>query len=120
MGSCRRHSGTGGGEQKQERRRQDKSPKTKKGTMCSKNPTMLVLCAILLVLPKAEAIKFSAEGVSVPDGVLRVDEPTELGCKYIMWRQESLASVTWSIKYSGVKTDFFVYKPFSELLKLDF
>ena len=64
--SCRRHIGTGGGEQKQERRRQDKSPKTKKGTMCSKNPTMLVLCAILLVLPKAEAIKFSAEGVSVP------------------------------------------------------
>ena len=25
------------------------------------------------------------------DGVLRVDEATELGCKYIMWRQESLA-----------------------------
>merc|ERR1711936_1256505 len=116
MGSCRRHSGTGGGEQKQERRRQDKSSEAqpKKRNMCSKKTTMLVLCAILLVLPKAEAIKFSAEGVSVPDGVLRVDEPTELGCKYIMWRQESLASVTWSIKYSGVKTDFFVYKPFSE------
>jgi len=78
---------------------------------------MLVICAILLVLPKAEAIKFSAEGVSVPDGVLRVDEPTELGCKYIMWRQESLASVTWSIKYSGVKTDFFVYKPFNKEVK---
>jgi len=78
---------------------------------------MLVLCAILLVLPKTEAIKFSAEGVSVPDGVLRVDEPTELGCKYIMWRQESLASVTWSIKYSGVKTDFFVYKPFNKEVK---
>ena len=27
--SCRRHIGTGGGEQKQERRRQDKSPKKK-------------------------------------------------------------------------------------------
>ena len=64
--SCRRHSGTGGGEQKQERRRQDKSPKTKKRNMCSKNPKMLVLCAFLLVLPKTEAIKFSAEGVSVP------------------------------------------------------
>jgi len=51
------------------------------------------------------------------DGVLRVDEPTELGCKYIMWRQESLASVTWSIKYSGVKTDFFVYKPFNKEVK---
>ena len=25
------------------------------------------------------------------DGVLRVDEATELGCKYIMWRQETLA-----------------------------
>ena len=68
--SCRRHSGTGGGEQKQERRRQDESSeaqqKNKKKNMRSKNPTMLVLCAILLVLPKAEAIKFSAEGVSVP------------------------------------------------------
>jgi len=46
-----------------------------------------------------------------------VDEPTELGCKYIMWRQESLASVTWSIQYSGVKTDFFVYKPFNKEVK---
>ena len=38
--SCRRHSGTGGEEQKQERRRQDKSseaqPKTKKGTCVQK------------------------------------------------------------------------------------
>merc|ERR1719150_3227413 len=32
-------------------------------------------------------------------------------------RQESLASVTWSIKYSGVKTDFFVYKPFNKEVK---
>ena len=61
--SCRRHIGTVGREQKQERRRQDK---TKKRILCSKNSTMLVICAILLVLPKAEAIKFSAEGVSVP------------------------------------------------------
>ena len=60
--SCRRHIGTGGREQKQER-----GDKTRqKRIMCSKNPTMLVLCAILLVLPKTEAIKFSAEGVSVP------------------------------------------------------
>ena len=66
--SCRRHIGTGGGEQKQERRRQDKSSEAqpKKRNMCSKNPTMLLLCAFLLVLPKTEAIKFSAEGVSVP------------------------------------------------------
>merc|ERR1712013_695959 len=112
MGSCRRHIGTGGREQREKETRQDK-----KRILCSKNPTMLVICAILLVLPKTEAIKFSAEGVSVPDGVLRVDEPTELGCKYIMWRQESLASVTWSIKYSGVKTDFFVYKPFNKEVK---
>merc|ERR1719376_1703563 len=34
-----------------------------------------------------------------------------------MWRQESLASVTWSIQYSGVKTDFFVYKPFNKEVK---
>jgi len=78
---------------------------------------MTVLCGISLFVSKTEAIKFSAEGVSVPDGVLRVDEATELGCKYIMWRQESLASVTWSIQYSGVKTDFFVYKPFNKEVK---
>jgi len=78
---------------------------------------MTVLCGISLFVSKTEAIKFSAEGVSVPDGVLRVDEATELGCKYIMWRQETLASVTWSIQYSGVKTDFFVYRPFNKEVK---
>jgi len=78
---------------------------------------MTLLCGIFLFVSKTEAIKFSAEGVSVPDGVLRVDEATELGCKYIMWRQETLASVTWSIQYSGVKTDFFVYKPFNKEVK---
>jgi len=78
---------------------------------------MTLLCGISLFASKTEAIKFSAEGVSVPDGVLRVDEATELGCKYIMWRQETLASVTWSIQYSGVKTDFFVYKPFNKEVK---
>merc|ERR1719500_2540327 len=78
---------------------------------------MTLLCGISLFVSKTEAIKFSAEGVSVPDGVLRVDEATELGCKYIMWRQESLASVTWSIQYSGVKTDFFVYKPANKEVK---
>jgi len=78
---------------------------------------MTLLCGISLFVPKTEAIKFSAEGVSVPDGVLRVNDATELGCKYIMWRQETLASVTWSIQYSGVKTDFFVYKPFHKEVK---
>jgi len=84
---------------------------------CWRRLVMTVLCGITLLVSKTEAIKFSAEGVSVPDGVLRVDEATELGCKYIMWRQESLASVTWSIQYSGVKTDFFVYKPFNKEVK---
>jgi len=84
---------------------------------CWRRLVMTVLCGISLFVSKTEAIKFSAEGVSVPDGVLRVDEATELGCKYIMWRQESLASVTWSIQYSGVKTDFFVYKPFNKEVK---
>jgi len=78
---------------------------------------MTLLCGISLFVSKTEAIKFSAEGVSVPDGVLRVNDATELGCKYIMWRQETLASVTWSIQYSGVKTDFFVYKPFHKEVK---
>ena len=51
-------------EENRSRREGDKT--RQKRIMCSKNPTMLVLCAILLVLPKTEAIKFSAEGVSVP------------------------------------------------------
>jgi len=84
---------------------------------CWRRLVITVLCGISLFLSKTEAIKFSAEGVSVPDGVLRVDEATELGCKYIMWRQETLASVTWSIQYSGVKTDFFVYRPFNKEVK---
>merc|ERR1711974_498882 len=84
---------------------------------CWRRLVMTVLCGIILFASKADAIKFSAEGVSVPDGVLRVNEATELGCKYIMWRQESLASVTWSIQYSGVKTDFFVYKPANKEVK---
>jgi hypothetical protein len=84
---------------------------------CWRRLVMTLLCGISLFVSKTEAIKFSAEGVSVPDGVLRVDEATELGCEYIMWRQETLASVTWSIQYSGVKTDFFVYKPFNKEVK---
>jgi len=78
---------------------------------------MTLLCGISLFVSKTEAIKFSAEGVSVPDGVLRVDQATELECNYIKWVQESLASVTWSIQYSGVKTDFFVYKPTNKEVK---
>ena len=68
------------------------------------------LLCLLLVVGGSEAIKFKSQGVSVPDGVLRVGEATNLGCEYIMWRQERLYSVTWSIKYSGVKSDFFVYQ----------
>jgi len=57
-----------------------------------------------------EAINFAADGVTSSEEVLRVNEDTELSCKYIMWKQETLASVTWSIQYTGVKTDFFVYR----------
>jgi len=84
---------------------------------CWRRLVMTLLCGISLFVSKTEAIKFSAEGVSVPDGVLRVDQATELECNYIKWVQESLASVTWSIQYSGVKTDFFVYKPTNKEVK---
>merc|ERR1712240_644100 len=59
---------------------------------------------------QVEAIKFAADGVTSSEDVLRVNEDAELSCKYIMWKQETLASVTWSIQYTGVKTDFFVYR----------
>merc|ERR1712055_83276 len=116
MGSCRRHGGTGGDLlwASKETRRKGTNLKKRRMETCWRRLVMTLLCGISLFVSKTEAIKFFAEGVSVPDGVPRVDEATELGCKYIMWRQESLASVTWSIQYSGVKTDFFVYKPFNK------
>merc|ERR1712055_881677 len=119
MGSCRRHGGTGGDLlwASKETRRKGTNLKKRRMETCWRRLVMTLLCGISLFVSKTEAIKFSAEGVSVPDGVLRVDEATELGCKYIMWRQETLASVTWSIQYSGVKTDFFVYKPFNKEVK---
>merc|ERR1712210_378147 len=97
--------------------REKQNLKRRRMETCWRRLVMTLLCGFSLFVSKTEAIKFSAEGVSVPDGVLRVDEATELGCKYIMWRQESLASVTWSIQYSGVKTDFFVYKPTNKEVK---
>jgi len=101
----------------QRRKETNLSKKERRMETCWRRLVMTVLCGISLFVSKTEAIKFSAEGVSVPDGVLRVDEATELGCKYIMWRQETLASVTWSIQYSGVKTDFFVYRPTNKEVK---
>merc|ERR1711974_163130 len=101
----------------QRRKETNLSKKERRMETCWRRLVMTVLCGISLFVSKTEAIKFSAEGVSVPDGVLRVDEATELGCKYIMWRQETLASVTWSIQYSGVKTVFFVYRPTSKEVK---
>jgi len=71
---------------------------------------MTRMLLLLLLINQATAIKFAADGVTVPNGVLRVSENTEISCKYIMWKQERLASVTWSIMYPGVKTDFFVYR----------
>jgi len=65
---------------------------------------------LLALASTVQAIKFMREGVLVPDNVLSVGEGKEVECKYIMWRQERLYSVTWSIQYSGVKTDFFVYQ----------
>jgi len=67
-------------------------------------------CFLVSTYIQVEAIKFAADGVTSSEEVLRVNEDTELSCKYIMWKQETLASVTWSIQYTGVKTDFFVYR----------
>jgi hypothetical protein len=100
-----------------QRKRKGTNLKRRRMETCWRRLVMTLLCGISLFVSKTEAIKFSAEGVSVPDGVLRVDQATELECNYIKWVQESLASVTWSIQYSGVKTDFFVYKPTNKEVK---
>lgn len=68
-----------------------------------------------VAVSRTEALKFSREGVTFPEsvsesGVLPVDSATELGCRYITWQQERLHSVTWSVQYSGVKTNFFIYQ----------
>jgi len=68
------------------------------------------LCLLLSCSHQVAAIKFAADGVTASSDILRVNEDTQLSCKYIMWKQETLASVTWSIQYTGVKTDFFVYR----------
>jgi len=49
-------------------------------------------------------------GVNLKSGALHVGQTTELTCDYLKWKQEQLYSVTWSIKYPGVKTNFFEYQ----------
>jgi len=49
-------------------------------------------------------------GVNLKSGVLHVGRTTELTCDYLKWKQEQLYSVTWSIKYPGVKTNIFEYQ----------
>jgi len=49
-------------------------------------------------------------GVNLKSGGLHVGRTTELTCDYLKWKQEQLYSVTWSIKYPGVKTNFFEYQ----------
>eukprot|EP00092_Neocalanus_flemingeri_P033114 GFUD01036009.1.p1 GENE.GFUD01036009.1~~GFUD01036009.1.p1 ORF type:complete len:373 (-),score=93.53 GFUD01036009.1:234-1352(-) len=49
-------------------------------------------------------------GVNLKSGVLHVGRTTELTCDYLKWKQEQLYSVTWSVKYPGVKSNFFEYQ----------
>merc|ERR1711892_1277962 len=62
----------------------------------------------VLFLQNSLAIKLI--GVNLKSGALHVGQTTELTCDYLKWKQEQLYSVTWSIKYPGVKTDFFEYQ----------
>jgi len=57
---------------------------------------------------------------------LHVGRTTELSCDFLKWRQEQLYSVTWSIKYPGVKTNFYEWsapgtksKPTSAFIEVD-
>eukprot|EP00091_Calanus_sinicus_P021325 TRINITY_DN6253_c0_g1_i1.p1 TRINITY_DN6253_c0_g1~~TRINITY_DN6253_c0_g1_i1.p1 ORF type:complete len:375 (+),score=59.41 TRINITY_DN6253_c0_g1_i1:222-1346(+) len=62
----------------------------------------------LFFLQNCLAIKLI--GVNLKSGALHVGRTTELTCDYLKWKQEQLYSVTWSIKYPGVKTNFFEYQ----------
>ena len=63
---------------------------------------------VLLLIHQSSTIKL--RGVSLKSGGLQVGRTTELTCEYLKLKQEMLYSVTWSIKYPGVKTNFFEYQ----------
>jgi len=63
---------------------------------------------LLLFIQQCTPIKLI--GVNLKSGALQVGQTTELTCDYLKWKQEQLYSVTWSIKYPGVKTNFFEYQ----------
>jgi len=65
-----------------------------------------ILSSLLLVHP-SQCIK--KVEVNSDTGVLMMDRSTEVRCDYIKWKQEMFYSLTWSIGYSGVKTDFLRY-----------
>jgi len=66
------------------------------------------ITVLLLFTQQCHSIKL--KGVSLKSGGLHVGRTTELTCEYLKWKQEQLYSVTWSIKYPGVKTNFFEYQ----------
>ena len=68
----------------------------------------LKYCVLFLLLQQCTPIKLI--GVNLKSGSLQVGRTTELTCDYLKWKQEQLYSVTWSIKYPGVKTNFFEYQ----------
>merc|ERR1711892_1162217 len=77
--------------------------------------SMLLHIATVLSLVTVEAIKFKRGQHFFPPGVtdLITEEATDLNCDYIKWKNERLYSITWSIRYmglrSGQRTDFFVW-----------
>jgi len=65
---------------------------------------------VLFVLFLQNSLAIKLIGVNLKSGALHVGRTTELTCEYLKWKQEQLYSVTWSIKYPGVKTNFFEYQ----------
>jgi len=69
-----------------------------------------MLFKFLLILSISYCFSIKLIGVNLKSGVLHVGRTTELTCDYLKWKQEQLYSVTWSIKYPGVKTNIFEYQ----------
>ena len=49
------------------------------------------------------------KGIKADRKELTVGRKTEVECDYVRWRKEKLMSITWSVGYTGVKTDILTY-----------
>lgn len=68
------------------------------------------LVASLSLTLHLTAGRISLQGVEAQSGSLSTSEFTELSCRYgRLWKNEKLYSVSWSVQYSGVNTNFLLY-----------